>query len=294
MIKLTAFRTVGLGLLGFYFAVVARPAAAAPVTQDFPSGSTTTYFPPSAKPAAAAPAAAAASPAPTATPPATAEATPAPSAAPAVPSPSPSSTPAAATSAPQPPAAAAAAPIVPINPVIDAIHKKLSDKSFIGRDRVGEDVAAVTSFYEMRTEPLWTKGGAYDHKAKAIIAELRKADDWGLEASDFVMPELASGAAPDVQGGASGGAAVACSAEVSRPARGGMLDPVSLSNILDMKPPVKDPKEVLSELAASSEPAAYLRGTQSKACGFRKTSSGAAEGAQTRGRKKRRSTRPCW
>ena len=269
MIKLTAFRTVGLGLLGFYFAVVARPAAAAPVTQDFPSGSTTTYFPPSAKPAAAAPAAATASPAPTATPPATAEATPAPSAAPAVPSPSPSSTPAAATSAPQPPAAAAAAPVVPINPVIDAIHKKLSDKSFIGRDHVAEDVAAVTSFYEMRTEPLWTKGGAYDHKAKAIIAELRKADDWGLEASDFVMPELASGAAPDVQGGAEVQLSLAA-LKYARFARGGRLDPVSLSNILDMKPPVKDPKEVLSELAASSEPAAYLRGLNPKHAGFEK------------------------
>ena len=170
---------------------------------------------------------------------------------------------------PQPPAAAAAAAVVPTNPVIEAIRKKLSDKSSIGKDHVAEDVATATSFYEARTEPLWTKDGAYNHKAKAIIAELKKADDWGLEATDFVVPELASGAAPDVQGAAEVQLTLAA-LKYARFARGGRLDPVSLSNILDMKPPVKDPKAVMSELAGSSEPAAYLRGLNPKHAGFEK------------------------
>ena len=54
MIKLTAFRTVGLSLLGIYFAAAARPAAADPSVQASPSGATTTYFAPSLGPAAAA------------------------------------------------------------------------------------------------------------------------------------------------------------------------------------------------------------------------------------------------
>ena len=158
---------------------------------------------------------------------------------------------------------------MPTNPVIEAIRKKLSDKSSIGKDHVAEDVATATSFYEARTEPLWTKDGAYNHKAKAIIAELKKADDWGLEATDFVVPELASGAAPDVQGAAEAQLTLAA-LKYARFARGGRLDPVSLSNILDMKPPVKDPKAVMSELAGSSEPAAYLRGLNPKHAGFEK------------------------
>jgi len=262
MIKLTAFRTVGLSLLGIYFAAAARPAAADPSVQASPSGATTTYFAPSLGPAAAARSSTAA-PAPAATPPTTAAVTPAPSAAPAT---SPS-TPAAGES--QPPAAAAAAAVVPTNPVIEAIRKKLADRSSIGKDHVAEDVATAASFYEARTEPLWTKDGAYNHKAKAIIAELKKADDWGLEATDFVVPELASGAAPDVQGAAEVQLTLAA-LKYARFARGGRLDPVSLSNILDMKPPVKDPKAVMSELAGSSEPAAYLRGLNPKHAGFEK------------------------
>ena len=83
------------------------------------------------------------------------------------------------------------------------------------------------------------------------------------------MPELASGAAPDVQGAAEAQLTLAA-LKYARFARGGRLDPVSLSNILDMKPPVKDPKAVMSELAGASEPAAYLRGLNPKHAGFEK------------------------
>ena len=53
-------------------------------------------------------------------------------------------------------------------------------------------------------------------------------------------------------------------------ARGGRVDPVVLSNILDMKPPLKDPASVLSEIAASSTADAYLRGLNPKHAEFEK------------------------
>ena len=56
--------------------------------------------------------------------------------------------------------AAAAAAVAPTNPVIEAIRKKLADRSSIGKDHVAEDVATAASFYDARTEPLWTKDGA--------------------------------------------------------------------------------------------------------------------------------------
>ena len=55
----------------------------------------------------------------------------------------------------------------------------------------------------------------------------------------------------------------------ARFARGGRLDPVALSNILDMKPPVKDAKTVRYGAGARcTDPAAYLRGINPKHVGF--------------------------
>ena len=165
-----------------------------------------------------------------------------------------------------PPAAVAAAAT---GPVIDAVRAALADKSLAGRDNLAEDLAALVADYSARSEPLWIKDGGYTGKAKAVIAELKKADDWGLEPSDFAVPDLASYAAPDAQGAAEARLALAA-LKYARFARGGRLDPVALSNILDMKPPVKDPKDVLAELAASPEPDAYLRGLNPKHAGFEK------------------------
>ena len=132
-----------------------------------------------------------------------------------------------------------------------------------------DDVAALVAYYGSRTAPLWTKGGAFTDKAKAVIAELRKADDWGLEPADFAVPDLAGGATAGVQGAAEAQLALAAM-KYARFARGGRLDPVALSNILDMKPPVKDPKIVAAELAGAAEPDAYLRGLNPKHSGFEK------------------------
>ncbi len=154
-------------------------------------------------------------------------------------------------------------------PVIEAIRSALADKSVIGKGDSADDVAALAADYGARTEPLWIKGGAYTAKAVAVIAELRKAGDWGLEAADFSVPDLASNAAPDALGAAEARLGLAA-LKYARYARGGRLDPVSLSNILDMKPPVKDAKDVLAELAAAPEPDAYLRGLNPKHAGFEK------------------------
>ena len=169
---------------------------------------------------------------------------------------------------PAPPATESAAAAAS-GPAIEAVRRTLADKSFAGKDKLAEDVAALVDYYSTLTVPLWTKDGAYTDKAKAVIAELRKSGDWGLEPSDFAVPELASGATPDLQGAAEAQLALAA-LKYARFARGGRLDPVALSNILDMKPPVKDPKIVLTELAAASEPDAYLRGLNPKHAGFEK------------------------
>jgi murein L,D-transpeptidase YcbB/YkuD len=182
-----------------------------------------------------------------------------------------STTPAQPEAQPSPPpaAAAAVAPETLVSPVVEAARRRLSDKSLVGRDNLAPDVAAAADFYNAHKEPLWIHDGSYNEKAKSVISDLRKADDWGLESSDFIVPNLASNADADAQGAAE--VQLTLSAlKYARFARGGRLDPVSLSNILDMKPPVKDPKVVMRELAEASHPGPFLRGLNPHHDGFEK------------------------
>lgn len=274
-----SLRLIGVSLLGIGLAGGIPAAMSEPTVQNSQDG-TTTYFPPSGTPATtgAIPPSEAAKDAAEATTSTPAATTPAPAAeAPAAPEPSTATvTPPAGEAAPadtatQPkpePTPAVAAPVAPpVSPIVEAVRAKLGGKSYAGRDNVGEDVAAARDFYNSRTEPVWVHDGAFTHKAKAVISTLRSADDWGLEPSDFPVPELSSGASPEAQGAAE--AQLTLSAlKYARFARGGRLDPVALSNILDMKPPVKDPKSVVGELASVAEPDAYLRGLNPKHVGF--------------------------
>ncbi|MFT3730117.1 MAG: L,D-transpeptidase family protein [Hyphomicrobium sp.] len=205
---------------------------------------------------------------------------PAASPAPSAPTPPPATSPAAAPSTPpaapagdtaqQPkpaeptPTVAAPPPPPPVNPAVLAARSKLSDKSFASGS-ANDDVAAARDYYDSHEEPLWVKGGEFTHKAKEIIATLKGADDWGLDSSAFAIPALGNGSASE---GAAEAQLTLSALKYARFARGGRLDPVSLSNILDMKPPVKEPKATMRELASASDPGAFLRGLNPKHVGF--------------------------
>ncbi|AGK58838.1 ErfK/YbiS/YcfS/YnhG family protein [Hyphomicrobium denitrificans 1NES1] len=304
MNKLSALRALSLGVLAFCSAGSGLSFAAETGSESSASGATTTYFPPSNAPSApqttsalpepdksASPATTPTEPAPstaavtppdtapateTATPPSTATATPSAETPASSPSPTESATaPASAGSAqPEaqpstPPAAAAAAPETLVSPVVEAARRKLAEKSLVGKDNLAPDVAAAADYYYTHKEPLWINDGSYNEKARSVISDLKKADDWGLESSDFVIPNLASNADADAQGAAE--AQLTLSAlKYARFARGGRLDPIALSNILDMKPPVKDPKVVMRELAEASHPGPFLRGLNPHHEGFEK------------------------
>lgn len=190
----------------------------------------------------------------------------------AAPAASPSAAPAAApaTDTAQQPKPAETTPVAappappPVSPVVLAARAKLSDKSFAGNS-ANDDVTAARDYYSARTEPLWVHGGEFSRKAKEIISTLRGADDWGLDSSAFTIPALGNGSASE---GAADAQLTLSALKYARYARGGRLDPVSLSNILDMKPPVKEPKVVMRELASASDPGAYLRGLNPKHVGF--------------------------
>ena len=54
-----------------------------------------------------------------------------------------------------------------------------------------EDRAALAKFYAGRQqEPVWTDAAGLTPAAAAAIAEMRRADDWGLDAAAFQVPAL--------------------------------------------------------------------------------------------------------
>jgi len=148
-------------------------------------------------------------------------------------------------------------------PMLAALRKNLSQLA--SRTNAApvdsEDLAAATAFYDAHSGPLlWVTESRISERGNLVIAEIRKADDWGLRARDFTLPQLPAGAV-------SPAAAAAAELEVTfgvlkyaRYARGGRFsDPSSISKLLDYTPPVRRPKDVLTDIAATDAPDAYLR-----------------------------------
>ena len=145
---------------------------------------------------------------------------------------------------PAPNADAAAAPAQAAQPAaVDAIvsgtRQRLSSLSVTAAER--EDLAALSAFYAGRSTPLWTAGTGFSAKGQEVLAEIAKADDWGLKASAFTLPSLAAGATPEAVADAEAKLGLAV-LKYARHARGGRLDPAKLSKYIDVKPVPADPK----------------------------------------------------
>jgi len=180
------------------------------------------------------------------------------------------------------PATAPAVPAEPTSTPQDPIGVSLQQRLAVpDRTRASEsdaqDRAALARFYAARTyAPLWFSTSGLSEKGADVIAELGKANDWGLEAAEFAIPALApaQGAAvltPD----ALAEAELALSLSVlkyARYARGGRIpDPASqLSSYLDRKPQLLAPQEVIERIAATDRPSEYLRGLHPKHPQFEK------------------------
>jgi len=145
----------------------------------------------------------------------------------------------------------------------------LSIRQTLARDKSlpEEDRAGLDAFYESRgNAPLWIAKSGFNLKAKVAIDEIRRAAQWGLEPSDFVVPKMAqaSDSAADLSRDELAAAEIKLSAAVvkySNYARGGRIaDPATmLVSYLDRKPQTIEPKKVLEGIAAAEDPADFLR-----------------------------------
>ncbi len=159
--------------------------------------------------------------------------------------------------------------LTPADPALLILRSRLPR---LAKGTNSDDLAAISAFYEKRSGSLvWVTAGGYTDKANAAIREIRNADDWGLRARDFLVPQLPAGNVS---------AQTAAEAEIklaltllkyARYARGGrVIAPSRISKLLDHTPPIHPPKLVLNEITAVDAPDAYLRSLHPKHEQFRR------------------------
>jgi L,D-transpeptidase YcbB len=154
------------------------------------------------------------------------------------------------------------------NPALVAVRKGLAQLA--GQPNVAAasapDLAAAAAFYDAHAGSLlWVEESGISAAGNAVIAEIRKADDWGLRARDFTLPQLPTGAISDEAAAAAEIQLTLAVLKYARHARGGRFaDPSTISKLLDYTPPVRPPREVLADIAASNAPDAYLRSLHPK------------------------------
>jgi murein L,D-transpeptidase YcbB/YkuD len=154
----------------------------------------------------------------------------------------------------------AAPPPPPVDTTVAEVRARLADAS-LRKGAASGDLAALEVFYgELTGAPLWITTSGFSSKAQSVIKEIEQADDWGLSAEALDAPP--AGDAPSTTE-AQAINEIKLSLAVlkyARFARGGRISPLRVSALFDQRPPLIDPKVVLTEIAASADPASYLRG----------------------------------
>jgi murein L,D-transpeptidase YcbB/YkuD len=166
-------------------------------------------------------------------------------------------------------APAAAAVIEPTTPVGTALKAKLAALPAAVSEQETKEQSALTAFYGARGfAPLWVDAKGFNADATHVVGEIGRAGEWGLDAASFALPKLdapkepAADLSPEAQAGAETELSLAV-LKYARYARGGriMRPAEELNSNLDRKPQLIEPAKVLEDLAAATDKALFLAGT---------------------------------
>jgi len=130
------------------------------------------------------------------------------------------------------------------------------------------DRAALEQFYGSRMgATLWVDKNGYTADAKNLISALKDADNWGLNSSDYKIPELKAAPSGEYALDDLTHAETWLSLDAlayARDAHGGrIINPTEqLSGYLDRKPQILDPNAVINALAKATDKGAYLTSLQ--------------------------------
>jgi murein L,D-transpeptidase YcbB/YkuD len=148
-------------------------------------------------------------------------------------------------------------------PVRTAIQDRLSAKFTAASETRKSEQGALIEYYSVPDNRLlWVDESGLTERAKSVIKEIEKADEYGLQPSDYPLPEASNG---------NRDADWLADAELkinfavlgyARDARGGRVEPTSLTPNFDTTLALPNPLEVIESIAIRSDPAAYLRSFQ--------------------------------
>ncbi len=155
------------------------------------------------------------------------------------------------------------------DPIVTVVRRTLGSITVASNGANRQDQAALTAFYaEGAGAALWTSPSGLSAKGTALIAELKRAGDFGLEPAAFeVPPAPTAGASVEVLADHEIRISLAAM-KYARFARGGRLDPAAVSALIDHKPRLFEPRSLINALAASDEPDAYLQGLHPQHAAF--------------------------
>ncbi len=160
----------------------------------------------------------------------------------------------------------AESPAVAADPTSEALSKRLAGREQGSTDEERAEHAALVSFYEARRHaPLWlTSPEGLSAKAVTLVAEIKRAGEWGLDPHDFALPADPHRTGAPLTPEEIADADVALSLAVLKYGRyacgGRIIHPAGqLSSYLDRRPQLLKPKSILEGIAAAESPDAYLR-----------------------------------
>jgi murein L,D-transpeptidase YcbB/YkuD len=148
-----------------------------------------------------------------------------------------------------------------------AVQNRLSEKFSATTEHKKDEKGALVEYYSTPDQKLlWVDANGLTDRGKAVIAEIRRADDYGLRASDYELPNMAgfdadSANATDQLADAEIKISHAV-LDYAHDARGGRITPSRISRNLDPTLALPNSLEVIESISFRSDPAAYLRSFQ--------------------------------
>lgn len=153
----------------------------------------------------------------------------------------------------------------PADPVRVAIQEKLSAKFTNASEARKADQGALVEYYaQPENKLLWVGKSGLNDRAKSAVREIERADDYGLRAKDYPVPNLSEGDG-NIDADWLAEAEIKIGFAVlayTRDARGGRIEPQRLSKNLDPTLMLPNPSEVIETIAYRSDAGAYIRSFQ--------------------------------
>jgi L,D-transpeptidase YcbB len=146
-----------------------------------------------------------------------------------------------------------------------AIQDRLSAKFTNATEARKSEQGALVEYYSVTDNRLlWVDEHGLNERAKSVMEEIGKADDYGLRPADYSLPKSPSAEeSTDAKWLADAEIKISFAVlDYAHDARGGRIDPERLDPNLDPTLALPDPMEVLESISFRSDPAAYLRSFQ--------------------------------